>query len=53
MKILLTIILFCIPLSTYATYEELDLIFTLQDMWVFTEFEIFWLLEDILFENIL
>ena len=41
MKILITILLFCIPLSTYTTYEELDLIFTLQDMWVFTEDETF------------
>jgi len=52
MKILLTILLFCIPLSTYATYEELDLIFTLQDMWVFTEDETFnFLMEELLWEN--
>ena len=41
MKLLITIILFCIPLATVANFETLDLIFTLQDMWVFTEDETF------------
>jgi len=40
-KIILTIILFCIPLTTIANFETLDLIFTLQEMWIFTEDETF------------
>lgn len=40
-KIILTIILFCIPLTTVANFETLDLIFTLQEMWIFTEDETF------------
>ena len=49
MKILITIILFCIPLSTNATYEQIELIFMLQDMWVFTEDETF----NLIFNDIL
>jgi len=48
-KIILTIILFCIPLTTVANFETLDLIFTLQDMWVFTDGEVF----DLIFNDIL
>lgn len=48
MKILITILLL-IPLNAYATYEQLDLIFTLQEMWVFTDGEVF----DLIFNDIL
>jgi len=52
MKILITILLFCIPLTTNANFETIDLIFMLQDMWVFTEDETFnFLMEELLWEK--